>query len=284
MRRCASTAMRWVAEVRRTENEKGRFTLVFLAAPGDEPRRSSSPTTGIPRTTRSAGRSDISLTKSMTSTRRASDCRKHGVTINRPPRDGRMAFVRSPDKFRSSCCRKVVHSPRASRGRRCRTRVNGNVSDIPAASRRYFASVRSPSCSVRSTTGAQARVVAWLFAQPKHANLRGSVHGGVLATDCRHGAWLHARFLERILPAGRSLTANLTIDYAGSAKIGDWMHRPHGRAAQGQSAGVRKLLYPRRRCSASVRASGVFLASDWPRSDAEKSEIMSERERDRSGT
>jgi lactoylglutathione lyase len=61
-------------EVRRRDHEKGRFTLVFLAAPGDVPK---------------LGENDIYAV-----------CQRMmdgGVTINRPPRDGHMAFVRSPD-------------------------------------------------------------------------------------------------------------------------------------------------------------------------------------------
>ena len=67
-------------EVRRIENEKGRFTLIFLAAPEDErrgiddkaPLSSSSPTTGIRKTTRAAAISATSPTRSTTSTRPAS--------------------------------------------------------------------------------------------------------------------------------------------------------------------------------------------------------------------
>jgi lactoylglutathione lyase len=74
-------------EVRRTENEKGRFTLVFLAAPGD-------------RTRSAAERSpEVELTYNWDPNVYAA-CQRlmdAGVTINRPPRDGNMAFVRSPD-------------------------------------------------------------------------------------------------------------------------------------------------------------------------------------------
>ena len=67
-------------EVRRHENEKGRFTLIFLAAPerratSASPKRrrwSSSPTTGIRRTTRAAAISATSPTRSTTSTTPAS--------------------------------------------------------------------------------------------------------------------------------------------------------------------------------------------------------------------
>ena len=67
--------------------------------PATRPRRSSSPTTGTRRSTASAAPSATSPTRSTTSTPPASGCMEHGVTINRPPRDGRMAFVRSPDNI-----------------------------------------------------------------------------------------------------------------------------------------------------------------------------------------
>ena len=67
-------------EVRRHENEKGRFTLIFLAAPKDKSRHrrrsarrsSSSPTTGIRKTIPAAAISATSPTRSTTSTRPAS--------------------------------------------------------------------------------------------------------------------------------------------------------------------------------------------------------------------
>ncbi|MEH6642277.1 lactoylglutathione lyase [Vreelandella glaciei] len=91
-------------EVRRKENEKGRFTLVFLAASFDEARstRLSAPelelTYNWDPEEYSGGRNFGHLAY------RVDDiyalCQKlqdNGVTINRPPRDGHMAFVKSPD-------------------------------------------------------------------------------------------------------------------------------------------------------------------------------------------
>jgi lactoylglutathione lyase len=97
-------------EVRRRDSEQGRFTLVFLAAPGDD---------GLVQQSNAAGREAplVELTYNWD----AEDygearffghlayevddiyglCERlmqAGVTINRPPRDGQMAFVRSPDK------------------------------------------------------------------------------------------------------------------------------------------------------------------------------------------
>ena len=86
-------------EVRRTENEKGRFTLVFLAAPGDESAQVELTYNWDPEAygiARAFGHlayevDDIYAT--------CQHLMKLGVTINRPPREGRMAFVRSPDKI-----------------------------------------------------------------------------------------------------------------------------------------------------------------------------------------
>jgi len=95
-------------EVRRIENDKGRFTLVFLCAPEDEHLLKSLPATrGAPL---------VELTYNWDEETYGEDrffghlayevddiyatCQrlmKLGITINRPPRDGNMAFIRSPD-------------------------------------------------------------------------------------------------------------------------------------------------------------------------------------------
>jgi lactoylglutathione lyase len=97
-------------EVRRRDSEQGRFTLVFLAAPGDD---------GLVAASKGAGREAplIELTYNW-DTEDYGEARyfghlayevddiyalcerlmQAGVTINRPPRDGQMAFVRSPDR------------------------------------------------------------------------------------------------------------------------------------------------------------------------------------------
>jgi lactoylglutathione lyase len=89
-----------LVERRRTENEKGRFTLVFLAAPDDT--ADSAPLVELtynwdPETlsgARNFGHLAYSVANIYETCQRLADA---GVTINRPPRDGRMAFVRSPD-------------------------------------------------------------------------------------------------------------------------------------------------------------------------------------------
>ena len=93
-----------LAEVRRMESEKGRFTLVFLAAPDDVEAAKASQAPVVELTYNwdpedyQGGRNFGHLAY------RVDDiyavCRRlqeGGVTINRPPRDGHMAFVRSPD-------------------------------------------------------------------------------------------------------------------------------------------------------------------------------------------
>ena len=93
-----------MVEVRRIDNEKGRFTLIFLAAPEDEAsgRERRSPllelTYNWDPETYTGGRNFGHLAYEVENIyefcRRLMD---QGVTINRPPRDGRMAFIRSPD-------------------------------------------------------------------------------------------------------------------------------------------------------------------------------------------
>ncbi|MCJ2014971.1 VOC family protein [Methylobacterium sp. J-076] len=91
-------------EVRRIENEKGRFTLVFLAAPGDVARAEASKSPLVELTynwdpeTYSGGRNFGHLAYQVDDIYAfCAKLKQAGVTINRPPRDGRMAFVKSPD-------------------------------------------------------------------------------------------------------------------------------------------------------------------------------------------
>jgi len=86
-------------EVRRMANEKGRFTLIFLAAPGDEDAQVELTHNWDPETYgggRNFGHLAYAVDDIYATCNRLM---KHGVTINRPPRDGRMAFVRSPDRI-----------------------------------------------------------------------------------------------------------------------------------------------------------------------------------------
>ncbi|MEZ5561313.1 MAG: VOC family protein [Pseudomonadales bacterium] len=84
-------------ELRRYDNEGGRFTLVFLAAPGDESAQVELTYNWDPETLsggRNFGHLAYAVDDIYATCQRLMD---GGVTINRPPRDGRMAFVRSPD-------------------------------------------------------------------------------------------------------------------------------------------------------------------------------------------
>jgi len=89
-------------EVRRIDSEQGRFTLIFLAAPGDEDAQVEltynwPPQDGEPERYgggRNFGHLAYRVENIYDTCRRLMDA---GVTINRPPRDGHMAFVRTPD-------------------------------------------------------------------------------------------------------------------------------------------------------------------------------------------
>ena len=86
-------------EVRRINNEKGRFTLVFLAAPGDESAQVELTYNWDPQPY-GGGRNFGHLAYAVDDIYALCEHLKNmGVTINRPPRDGRMAFVRSPDQI-----------------------------------------------------------------------------------------------------------------------------------------------------------------------------------------
>ena len=84
-------------ELRRQDSPAGRFTLVFLAAPGDASAQVELTHNWDPEAYtggRNFGHLAYAVDDIYATCRRLSD---GGVTINRPPRDGRMAFVRSPD-------------------------------------------------------------------------------------------------------------------------------------------------------------------------------------------
>jgi len=91
-------------EVRRIENEKGRFTLIFLAAPEDAEAARATKAPCLELTYNwdaedyAGGRNFGHLAYEVDDIH--AFCRRmmeNGVTINRPPRDGYMAFIRSPD-------------------------------------------------------------------------------------------------------------------------------------------------------------------------------------------
>ena len=86
-------------ELSRQENEQGRFTLIFLAAPGDDAAQVELTYNWDPQqydAGRNFGHLAYAVDDIYAACRRLSE---HGVTILRPPRDGHMAFVRSPDNI-----------------------------------------------------------------------------------------------------------------------------------------------------------------------------------------
>lgn len=103
-----------LVEVRRTENPAGRYTLVFLTAPGDAHRGEIELTWNWDDEDYGSARNfghlafevdDIHAT--------CARLQAAGVTINRPPRDGRMAFVRSPDSISIELLQKGAPLPPA---------------------------------------------------------------------------------------------------------------------------------------------------------------------------
>ena len=86
-------------EVRRTESPAGRFTLIYLAAPGDETAQVELTYNWDPEVYgegRNFGHLAYEVDNIYETCQRLME---GGVTINRPPRDGRMAFIRSPDNI-----------------------------------------------------------------------------------------------------------------------------------------------------------------------------------------
>ena len=88
-------------EVRRSENEKGRYTLIFLAAENSDERYDLLELTyNWDPENYTGGRNFGHLAYSVKNIYETCDnLMKNGVTINRPPRDGHMAFIVSPDNI-----------------------------------------------------------------------------------------------------------------------------------------------------------------------------------------
>ncbi len=88
-------------ETRRNDNENGRFTLVFMSPPGQENAHVEltynwDGDEGLPSDSRHFGHLAYRVDDIYSTCKHLMD---NGVTINRPPRDGHMAFVRSPDNI-----------------------------------------------------------------------------------------------------------------------------------------------------------------------------------------
>jgi lactoylglutathione lyase len=88
-----------LTELSRKESQQGRFTLVFLAAPGDESAQVELTYNWDPEGYsggRNFGHLAYEVDDIYATCQHLAD---HGVVINRPPRDGKMAFIRSPDNI-----------------------------------------------------------------------------------------------------------------------------------------------------------------------------------------
>jgi lactoylglutathione lyase len=95
-----------LVETRRINNEKGRYTLVFLSAPGDVENASKNHAPLLELThnwdpeTYTGGRNFGHLAYAVDNIYATCEkLQKAGVVINRPPRDGHMAFIRTPDNI-----------------------------------------------------------------------------------------------------------------------------------------------------------------------------------------
>jgi len=104
--------------------------------------------------------------------------------------------------------------------------------------------------------GTGADLVVGLRVEPKHCNARGTIHGGILATlaDVAIG-YAMASSTD---PPTAAVTANLSLDYAGTAKVGDWIEA----RVDIQKRGARLAFGNCFLCVGEeriVRASAVFL-------------------------
>lgn len=100
-----------LGEVRRMENEQGRYTLIFLAAPGDEAAQIEL-THNWDEAGYGEGRNFGHVAYQVDDV--YATCARlmaGGVTINRPPREGRMAFVRTPDGISVELLQKGANLP-----------------------------------------------------------------------------------------------------------------------------------------------------------------------------
>ncbi len=109
-----------LVETRRMTNEKGRYTLVFLAAPGDAETAKTTQAPLLELTYNwdpevyTGGRNFGHLAYAVDDIYATCDrLQKAGVVINRPPRDGHMAFIRSPDNISIELIQKGGSLPQA---------------------------------------------------------------------------------------------------------------------------------------------------------------------------
>ena len=106
--------------------------------------------------------------------------------------------------------------------------------------------------------GEGGQLVLGLRARAKHCNSRGTVHGGILATLADVALGYTMAFSTH--PPGNLITANLTLDFAGTAKAGDWLEARVDIQKQGSRLSFANcyIVVEEQRI---VRASAVFLAA-----------------------
>lgn len=126
---------------------------------------------------------------------------------------------------------------------------------VPVARKSPLAELLGPIFS----RGEGLELALGLRAQEKHSNMRGIVHGGVLASLADMALGYTLAFASD--PPIGLVTANLTIDYAGSAKIGDWLHTRTDVQRRGSRVSFASC-YIFVGDERIVRASGVFLMSE----------------------
>lgn len=115
------------------------------------------------------------------------------------------------------------------------------------------------------TKGEGAMRTIGLHAADKHCNSRGIVHGGLLATLADLALGYTIAFLSD--PPRSAVTASLTIDYAGSAKVGDWLEvRTDVQKSGGRLTFANCYIHVGE--TRIVRASAVFAASGERRAEA----------------
>ena len=114
--------------------------------------------------------------------------------------------------------------------------------------------------------GEGRNLVLGLRAQEKHCNSRGTVHGGILATLADVALGYTMAFLSD--PPGRLVTANLSLDYAGTAKTGDWLEAHVDVQKQGSRLSFANcyIVVSGERI---VRASAVFAVAGGKRAGAQ---------------
>jgi len=106
--------------------------------------------------------------------------------------------------------------------------------------------------------GESVELIIGLRVEAKHCNARGTVHGGILATLADVALGYTMAFSST--PPANLITANLTLDFAGTAKIGDWLET-HVDVLKSGSRLSFANCYITENEQRIVRASAVFLVA-----------------------